>query len=254
MKIFTKSKLMIVALAISSFTKAQTFEGGVMGGANLSNLSGVKDATKGIENATSSTGLAQGIFMRYDANAKWAVSFAVLNSPKGAKYTGKVSVTDTLNKVTGESTYNYVDAINYFELPLLVHYKFASAESKLKPYVSLGFSSAIRYNAKTTVDYSFTGTKAGKDSTYTSSIELGNYYSRSNIDYSLVGGAGLTYDITSKFILGLDARYSFGLVDLRENKIADLSQKNSTISVFLTLGYRFWNDASSSNEKPTESK
>jgi outer membrane protein W len=246
MKLFTKSKLLVVALSVSSFINAQSFTGGVLVGANMSNLSGVKDANKGIDKAKTKTGLSQGLFVRYDANSKWAVSFGFINSPKGATYDG--SSTDSTDTRIGTSTYKYTDNLNYFEIPLLVHYKFASDDSRIKPYVSLGFAAAVRYSGKTDLDYGFAGKIGTKDTSYSAKPNINNYYKRGNIDYGIVGGAGLTYSINEKLNVGLDARYTMGLVDLNETKMPDTKLKNTSASVFLTLGYKFWSDAVSSKE------
>lgn len=245
MKIFTKSKLIIAAISITSFVNAQSFTGGAKLGVNMSNLSGVKDAKKGIDKAKQKISPAAGLFMKYDINKKSAFSMEILYSPKGATYEG--TVTDSSGSHSGTSTYKYNDVINYLEIPLLFHYKFLGSESKFKPFATIGLAAAIRYNAETTLDYTFKGKVGGVDTTITTSPKIYNYYSRSNVDYGVVGGLGFVYDISSKLNIGLDARYTYGLVDMRETKIVDLAQKNSTISVWLNIGYKLWSDEAKAN-------
>jgi len=245
MKMFTKSKLIIAALSITTITSAQTFTGGAKLGANLSNLSGVTDSKKGIDKATQKFSPAAGLFVRYDINNKWAASMELLYSPKGATYEGTVS--DSSSEHSGTSTYKYDDKLNYLEIPILFHYKFLGSEGKFRPYVTLGFAAAIRYDAETTLDYTFKGKVGGRDTTISSSPVIYNYYSRSNVDYGLIGGLGFVYDISPKLNLGLDVRYTQGMVDMRETKIVDLPQRNSALSVWLNIGYKLWSDEAKAN-------
>jgi len=242
MNIFTKSKLLIATLAISSMASAQTLTGGVRLGVNLSTLSGIENTSQNITKAKQKMSPAGGIFFRYDANKKWAISMDLLYSPKGATYSGNDSV-KTDSRI-GTGTYEYNDVLNYIEIPILVHYKFLGNESKFRPYVSLGIAGAVRYSGKTNLDYTFNGKVNGSknDTTITAKPELNNYYQRGNIDYGVVGGAGFTYDISKKLGLGVDARFTKGLVDLRENKIEDMAIKNTAISVWLTVAFKLWED------------
>jgi opacity protein-like surface antigen len=255
MKIFTKSKLMIAAFTMAAAfgAQAQVLSGSVIGGFNMSNISGISISNQGINKSTSRSSVGGGISFRYDTENKWAVSLGLIYSPKGADYSGTVN--DSTSEHVGTSTFSYQDVTNYLDIPLLVHYNFMSSTSKFRPYATLGIYTGIRLNGKTTLDYSFKGKINGMDSSYKSSPEIRNYYDRNNVDYGVVAGAGLNYDITSKLMIGVDVRYNAGLVDIREIKLANTSQKNSNINVLLSVGYKLWSDVGSAPAgKPEEKK
>lgn len=254
MKIITKSKLMIAAFTMVAAigANAQVLTGSVIGGLNMSNISGISIPNKGIDKSTARTSLGGGISFRYDTETKWAVSMGLIYSPKGADYAGTVN--DSSASVSGKSTYSYQDVTNYLDIPLLLHYNFMSNTSKFRPYATLGIYTGIRLTGKTTLDYTFEGKINGADSSYSSSPEIRNYYDRNNVDYGVVAGAGFNFDITSKLMLGVDLRYNAGLVDVREVKLPNTSQKNSNINVLVSIGYKLWNDSGNSAPAKSEEK
>lgn len=255
MKIITRSKLLVAAftLAAGMGAQAQVFTGSVIGGYNISNISGVSISTQGIDKATTRSSVGGGLSFRYDTEGKWAVSMGLLYTPKGADYTG--SVKDSSDTKNGMATYSYQDVTNYIDIPLLVHYNFSPNTSKFRPYATLGIYTGIRLSGKTTLDYSFKGSVGSKaDSSYSISPEVRNYYDRTNVDYGVVAGVGANLDITKKLILGVDVRYNAGVVDIREVRLANTSQRNNNINVLVSLGYRLWSDMGGAEAPKPEAK
>ena len=55
-------------------------------------------------------------------------------------------------------------------------------------------------------------------------------------------------------MLGVDVRYNAGLVDIREIKLPNTSQRNSNINVLVSIGYKLWNDSGNSAPAKSEEK
>lgn len=234
--------LCLTALGVGNVS-AQGFTFGVRGSYTMANMSGLETNVAGGEKEGGTNGTGGGIFIKYAVNNKLSVSFDVLNNVRGGKY----STSDTLASGLRVSK-NYRQDFRYFEMPLMINYHILGDSSNLNPYVGLGISGMAAHYTSLLTNTSSNGLLNGRDTSFSSELRTNNTTSYNKVDFSVVAGAGVSYCIQNKYYIGLDARYNFGLVDLRENPAVYLNSgtiepkpvKNSAISIFLTLGMKLW--------------
>jgi outer membrane protein W len=249
-KIFLASAFTFITL----FSFSQTLYLTARGGVNNSNLIGVETPSYGVKDNVGKAIISPtfGIGINYDINKNFNFGIDFIYSPKGATYSGTLE--DTLTKKSTTFTFN--DVTNYLEAPIVLSYKFLKPDSKFRPYVSLGFAPSVRISStqELKTEETVKRTAANKsDTTFTTNQNLYNYNQRNVIDYGLLCGLGFKYNLNKRFILGADARYTFGLIDQRETKLdkpgstaneagvkPKYSLTNTNINLFVTLSYRLW--------------
>jgi len=233
--------LCLTALGVGNVF-AQGFTFGVRGSYTLANMSGLESNVSNGKKEGGVNGTGGGVFIKYAVNNKFSVSFDVINNVRGGKY----STSDSLPSLS--VTKNYRQDFRYFEMPLMLNYHILGDSSLLNPYVGLGISGMAAHYTSLLTSSSTTGKINGRDTSFSSEIRTNNTTSYNKVDFSLVAGAGVSYCLLNKYYIGLDARYNFGLVDLRENPAVYLNTetiqpkpvKNNAISIFLTIGMKLW--------------
>jgi hypothetical protein len=234
-------------LGIAGITaSAQGFIFGARGSYTLGNTSGLEKTVYNGSKDGGMSGINGGAFIKYTINKHFSVNLDILHSLRGGKY----SNTDTLsNGLISKDSYQ--QDFQYFEIPLMFSYHLLGDDSKINPYVGIGITGmAAHYTSlKTTNDIS--GKLNNRDTSFSYTSRLNNSIAYNKVDYGVVLGAGVSYQINSKWYASIDARYTKGLVDLRENKIVNKTVtednsntpspvRNTAIAVFFSVGMQLW--------------
>jgi hypothetical protein len=214
-----------LSLSASNVCSAQNLYAGLAGGANYSTLRGYENFEPGYKALPT-----YGLNLFYTGTGKWSSSVSVLLSERGVTYTQ--TSTDSLQTATRK----YDESLRYLEIPVLFHYSFGSDSSRFIPRVFFGPSLNVRASGNRNIDYTLRAknTLTDTDTIVSASVtdqDLSFIYTP--IDYGVVAGAGITYKITDRLSASLDARFTYGLMDIREilsNSSPKISNMFATVS------------------------
>jgi outer membrane protein W len=194
---------------------------------------GIYSTLNGLDSSVYKPGVMGGLFLEYKGESAWSFTADFLYAQKGTTFDR--SSKNANNTVREKYTNDY--KMNYFELPILFHYNFLSDSSKFRPRIFAGPSINIRL--KSTNSFNYTKTSLTNDSTLANldgSEDLAFKYSP--IDYGAVVGVGFTFAATDKLNIYFDARYSFGLLDIRE-KISNSSKAIHNRNAMVMIGVSY---------------
>jgi outer membrane protein W len=213
---------------------------GAKGSYVLSSMTGLETNYLKSTNEGGNSGIGGGLFLNYQINDNLSFSLDFTNNVRGAKY-------QRIDSLGGGATqtYNFYQKFRAFDFPLTLNYHFLKFNNKIDPYVSLGLAGAAFHytNLETEITTNF---KVGeRDSSIVSTIKTDNTTTYNKIDYNAVGGIGCNYHINSKIRAGIEVRYFYGLLDIRENKVVfkdealevPKSIKNNALNVSLGIAY-----------------
>lgn len=198
--------LVVVILSVVPCAQGQTI--GFKAGLNLSNLTNVKSE---YFNLGTKAGMLVGIFYRHDLSDTIAIQPELYYSMKGVGDSGTYNGNEWSVKFK----------IDYLDFPILVKYRFP-VSGKVEPNLFMGPYLSIKLNAKTEMRLN--------DESVSEDVE-----DIRKLDFGFTFGAGIDYEVGKGRIV-LDARYSFGLVDVSTEGL----EKKTLHRVFsLMLGYCF---------------
>jgi len=204
MKTFLRMALPL-ALLIAAPLQAQTTLG-VKGGISLSQTD-IEDADFG-----SRTGFLGGAFARFGLGSSLALQPELLYVQKGA------TESDATLK------------LDYFEIPVLLQYRFATPGS-LTPVLYAGPYVAVETKCE------LSGSDGGATVSFAcDSLEplLGTDIDTKSLDFGAIVGGGLDFHLGS-VIVGAEARYEFGFVDV--NDTSDVSVTNGGWAILGSVGF-----------------
>ena len=166
------------------------------------------------ENSFPKQGFVGGVFFRRNFNPSMSVQTEVLYSQKGTDCTVEniPGLIDTL-----------AIKLDYIEVPILFRYDFA-VPMKFKPHLLIGPAVAFNVSARGTTD--------DGNSFYPDEFDIPNTRS---VDFSLVMGTGVDFSLGAG-ALGIDARYTLGLLNAFEDMSSDGVNANSDEIPFVDDG------------------
>lgn len=198
--------LIILAILIMAFLtgplNAQIIRKGIKVGLSFANLNG-----SDVEDTDTKTGLAAGAFIAYSFSDVFAIQPEILYMMKGTKMT---ETDPYVGKIT--ATWK----INYVEVPVLAKVMIPT-EGNVKPNFFAGLSLGILMSSKV------------KGEAMGVSVELDVKDETKNIDFGMVFGAGIDFELT-KGTITFDARYTLGLTSIDDTGM-DEDVKNGVISI-----------------------
>jgi len=182
-------------LAASPSLAQKNFDFGAKLGLNSTGMFG--DAVN--ENSFPKQGFVGGVFVRWGLTPTMMVQAEVLYTRKGTDCTveGIPGLIDTL-----------AVKLDYIEVPVLFRYDF-SVPMKFKPHLLIGPAVAFNVSARGTTD--------DGSSFYPDKFDIPNTRS---VDFGLVMGAGVDFSLGAG-ALGIDARYTLGLMNAFEDMSSD---------------------------------
>ncbi len=201
--------LLLLSFTVQSLSAQQRWSIGPRVGANISNLMGDFPNNKWLP------GWSVGGFIMYSDINHFGISGDILFSQKGAKF-------ENVSSPTGRAT--YTQRINYLEIPVLARY-FLTLSGNFRPNFFIGPSVAFRLNAKSK-NYSVNNSELPDQDI--------SYVFRP-ADLGLVGGIALNFEVAKGKRVLLDARYTYGLVDIAT--AAPGTVRNSAITLNLSYGF-----------------
>jgi hypothetical protein len=224
----TKNLLSVIALTVlmlaGNVSKAQDVQLGIRGGMNYSTLRGFDDLSPNFRTLPSA-----GASIVLKGNGNWSYSFDILYSQRGVTYSSEISDTVFTEK------FNYKELLHYVEIPVLFNYSFLSDSSRFRPRVFVGPSLNIRTKGTRTLNYN----KSTADSVFADFEQLTDLnLTYSPIDYGVVFGAGLSFDVTDNLVASFDARFNYGLLDIRE-RISNFSPKIANLHANFLIGIHY---------------
>jgi outer membrane protein W len=235
-----KLLLLFIGSVFVLTAQAQDLFVGAKGSYVLSSMTGLETNYLKSTNEGGNSGIGGGLFLNYQINDNLSFSLDFTNNVRGAKY-------QRIDSLGGGATqtYNFYQKFRAFDFPLTLNYHFLKFNNKIDPYVSLGLAGAAFHytNLETEITTNF---KVGeRDSSIVSTIKTDNTTTYNKIDYNAVGGIGCNYHINSKIRAGIEVRYFYGLLDIRENKVVfkdealevPKSIKNNALNVSLGIAY-----------------
>jgi hypothetical protein len=200
---------LLLLLTVQSVSAQQRWSIGPRVGANISNQMGdLPGDVKWL------AGWSVGGFIMYSDINHFGISADVLYSQKGARL---------VNVLVGRDRVRYTHRLNYLEVPILARY-FLTLSGNFRPNFFLGPSIAFLLNAKMK-DYAG-GIIPQPDR------ELTDVYRPA--DLGLVGGIALNFEVAKGKRVLLDARYTYGLIDVT---IGTNSVRNSAVTLNLSYGF-----------------
>jgi outer membrane protein W len=226
---------------------AQFLFGGLRAGGTMSSLSGVEDLGPNVSDIKARTMPSGGLFLEYRFENRISASVDILFSERGSQYTASDTLLGSDGNPSVVQNWANTQTLQYFDVPIVVNYHFMKPESKLDAYAGLGLMGSARFNTRLKTEY--TGTAFGSDSTLQAyAVGSNNSTFFNTVDYSLLASAGASYQLSSRLKVGLDLRYAFGILDLRENKVVNLNTnittntpiRNTSLVAFLSVHYRLW--------------
>lgn len=202
-KIKTIMILVFLSLIVSYGTRAQSFQVGLKGGVNFSNM-----LIDDIDDENVRTGFHVGVLGKFlGANEVVGFQPELLYSTKGSK--GQYD----LAGFEGEQKFN----LNYIDLPLMLLIRIGVLDLNLGAYASYLVNSSV----------STEGDFLGENSI---ALDKDNFNS---FDYGLVGGLALNFDIIS-----IGARYNYGLRQVAADTDSELflgDAKNNVAQVYIAF-------------------
>ena len=200
-----KTILIAVLLAVSTISvySQPTLSLGLEGGLNLGNVSITPSQT-----SNSRTGLIIGGVLDIGISRNIGVTTGLRYTMKGFQITN------------GGAT--FTDKLNYLEVPALLKVKFPLTE--VKPYLVGGPVLGIRVSAS----------EEQSNGTQTADVDASSAYE--SIDFGLLFGGGLDFNIANKTDLFIQAGYAFGLSNIWK-QTTTVTVKNYGIQI--TGGVKF---------------
>lgn len=200
-----KTILLAVLLAVSTISvySQPTLSLGLEGGLNLGNVSITPSQT-----SNSRTGLIIGGVLDIGISRNIGVTTGLRYTMKGFQITN------------GGAT--FTDKLNYLEVPALLKVKFPLTE--VKPYLVGGPVLGIRVSAS----------EEQSNGTQTADVDASSAYE--SIDFGLLFGGGLDFNIANKTDLFIQAGYAFGLSNIWK-QTTTVTVKNYGIQI--TGGVKF---------------
>ena len=233
--------------------QAQDLYVGAKGSYVLSSMTGLETNYLRSTNEGGNSGIGGGLFLNYKINDNLSFSLDFTNNVRGAKY-------QRMDSLSGGSTqtYKYFQKFRAFDFPLTLNYHFLKFNNKIDPYVSLGLAGAAFHYTSLETDITTNFKVGNRDSSISNSLRTDNTTTYNKIDYNAVGGIGCNYHINSKIRAGIEVRYFYGLLDVRENKVVfkdetlevPKSIRNNAINVSLGIAYNI--ASSGEEESPAE--
>ncbi len=203
MKLKTILLAVLIAVSTISVYSQPTLSLGLEGGLNLANVSITPSQT-----SNSRTGLIIGGVLDIGISRNIGVTTGLRYTMKGFQVTnGGVTFTDKLN---------------YLEVPALLKVKFPLTE--VKPYLVGGPVLGIRVSAS----------EEQSNGTQTADVDASSAYE--TIDFGLLFGGGLDFNIANKTDLFIQAGYGFGLSNIWKQSTT-VTVKNYGIQI--TGGVKF---------------
>mgnify|MGYP003460615713 FL=1 len=200
-----KTILLAVLLAVSTISvySQPTLSLGLEGGLNLGNVSITPSQT-----SNSRTGLIIGGVLDIGISRNIGVTTGLRYTMKGFQITN------------GGAT--FTDKLNYLEVPALLKVKFPLTE--VKPYLVGGPVLGIRVSAS----------EEQSNGTQTADVDASSAYE--SIDFGLLFGGGLDFNVANKTDLFIQAGYAFGLSNIWK-QTTTVTVKNYGIQI--TGGVKF---------------
>ena len=200
-----KTILLAVLLAVSTISvySQPTLSLGLEGGLNLGNVSITPSQT-----SNSRTGLIIGGVLDIGISRNIGVTTGLRYTMKGFQITN------------GGAT--FTDKLNYLEVPALLKVKFPLTE--VKPYLVGGPVLGIRVSAS----------EEQSNGTQTADVDASSAYE--TIDFGLLFGGGLDFNVATKTDLFIQAGYAFGLSNIWK-QTTTVTVKNYGIQI--TGGVKF---------------
>ena len=200
-----KTILLAVLLAVSTISvySQPTLSLGLEGGLNIGNVSITTSQT-----SNSRTGLIIGDVLDIGISRNIGVTTGLRYTMKGFQITN------------GGAT--FTDKLNYLEVPALLKVKFPLTE--VKPYLVGGPVLGIRVSAS----------EEQSNGTQTADVDASSAYE--SIDFGLLFGGGLDFNIANKTDLFIQAGYAFGLSNIWK-QTTTVTVKNYGIQI--TGGVKF---------------
>ncbi|MCC6252849.1 MAG: PorT family protein [Bacteroidia bacterium] len=228
MKISKLLGSVMAVLALTTVSFAQSVSVGITGGGNYSKL-------LGIDSAKFKTGASAGLSVLFQSPGKISTSVDVIYTQRGTTY--ERNFKDTAKQQTEK--YQYDMSFNYIEIPVLVRYNFLPDSSSFKAMVFAGPSLNVRYNAKNSLKYTKVISYGDSSVTVNHEGKQDLAYIYTPLDYGIVGGFGLSYEINDKLSAGFDFRASYGLLDIREYlSKSSKAVRNNNYSVMVAVRYK----------------
>ena len=194
MRIFGFLGFLFLTAGLAPSAQAEVQRYGVLLGTNLSSLSVDPDAETGTD-----SNFLLGVFGEFALSERLFVESQLRYIEKGAEGNGL----DPVLAQSGDVSYTF----RYFEIPLLVKYKFREGES-FRPFVSAGPALAFKIGDGVTVSPRAGSTGVNTGSTASNSIR--------SVDFSLEFGGGAELYFSDSFALRAQAAYSLGLLDINQ--------------------------------------
>jgi hypothetical protein len=194
----------LAPLAAHAQGTGATWTWGLMGGLNLSTITGDMDGG----DKKMRMGFDLGLTTQRAVNDMWSFNGELHWSMKGVKQE------DGGDEVTFK--------LNYLEVPLI--FRGMSSSGDMRPFIELGASPAMKMSCDA----------EGKSGGVTATVECDDFVDINTFDLGLVGGVGIQWMAGGRpWTLG--ARYTMGMMKLSDD--GDDDAKNANIQ-FL-LGFRF---------------
>lgn len=146
---------------------------------------------------SSKVGFVGGGQLDYWFNNMWAFSAQLLFDQKGAAASQSFDFLGTTISSTGTLTANYI------ELPITIKVRFG--DGAFRPYIYAGPTIGILLSA------SSRSSANGQDSTSDVKSEF------TSTDFGVVGGVGVTYEVSEHTAIFLDAGYEYGISNVANN-------------------------------------
>jgi hypothetical protein len=196
--------LVLLVFAVPAHLSAQTMLG-FHAGANRSNLGG------DVEDADSRTGLNLGTSLTFSIGENLGLQTGASYAQKGA--------------TESEQGVDVTFGLDYLEIPVLLRYAFPTTGS-VGVHVFGGGAVGIEVGCELEV--------TDGSATITVDCDEGEIETKT-FDFGLVGGAGLSFDISESLELFVDLLYNLGLTSVDDSTDPD-SVKNRALTVRAGLG------------------
>ena len=246
-KLFLISSIVLFSILSVQSQERGDVELGILGGLNVSNLSGLEDFYTDVIEITDSEsdyrsriGANFGLSVDYYFLDKFSLRAKLLYDSKGAirnKYLSYSFFDESYGRINTTEETKETYRLNYFSLPVMASFHFGFSESKnfnlnLGPYVSF-LIGGIKYDVDYDLDLKLNdGTLIPVDSAYKQTIdenakkksdlitkELRERYSE--FDFGLAFGLGYKFNLSDKLGLLVEYEGQAGLSDIYKAKAED---------------------------------